>query len=259
MTESDRFRRVLVLGGEGAGKTTVARWLAELLDAPLHDIDEQGGGGLATIVAEPAWVIAGNHIETLDERVRRADLVVLLDLSPALIAARVLWRRLRHDAGQALDRIPEPPPLELLRLGLQSRAEGVLAAARDGARWRRIASGLAALPGAEGHPFRMRRLRAAARALRDAPAAQRDVAREAYRWRERELPPMIELLRRHGVERAVVLYTWAELDRMQRHQRESDDVDDACAALAMWLRPLPEPGPLPEHGPPPPHEPPRPA
>lgn len=240
MKEGDRFRRVLVLGGEGAGTTTTARWLAALLDAPLHDIDDEGGAGLGSVVAEPAWVIAGNHIETLDERVGRTDLVVLLDLSPALIAARVLWRRLRDDAGHALDRIPEPP------LELRPRAGDVPAAARDG--WRRIASGLAALSSAEGHPFRMRRLRAAARALGAVPAAQRDAAREAYGWRERELPLILEVLRRHDVERAVVLYTWAELDRMQRHLRESDD---AHAALAMWLRPLPEHEPLPDHEPPP--------
>jgi hypothetical protein len=234
MTEEAPVRRVLVLGGEAAGKTTFARWLGALLDLPEYDVTSDGGARLPAVLAGSSWIVDGHHIEMLDDCVTRADLVVLLDLSPALLATRVIWRRLREDAGRVLDRIPEPPTIEPR---LRARGRGAIEAARDASRWRRLARDLARLPNVETHPFRLGRLRDAASAAVSLPAARRDAARAAYAWRERELPSIVETLRAHGVERAVVLYTWAEVDRMQRHVEASAD---PIEALAMWLRPRPE-------------------
>jgi adenylate kinase family enzyme len=52
------------------------------------------------LVAADRWVIDGNYASTLPIRLRRADTVIFLDLSPLACLWGVAQRRLRHGGGQ---------------------------------------------------------------------------------------------------------------------------------------------------------------
>jgi adenylate kinase family enzyme len=107
------MERVVVLGPGGAGKSTLARSLARSLRIPLHELDaafwnerldpmprDEWHAYQTLIAAEPAWVLDGDlgPYDDLEPRLRQADTVVVLDVSPWLCALRVLRRgRERRD------------------------------------------------------------------------------------------------------------------------------------------------------------------
>jgi adenylate kinase family enzyme len=103
------MRRILVIGCPGAGKSTLARRLAERLGLPLVHLDrEYFGPGwveppralwrqrVADLADRPAWVMDGQYSSTFDLRVPRAQAVVWLDIPRWLCLARVIRRVVRH-------------------------------------------------------------------------------------------------------------------------------------------------------------------
>jgi adenylate kinase family enzyme len=103
------MRRILVIGSPGAGKSTLARRLAERLDLPLIHLDrEYFGPGwtmpprpewrerVRALAARPAWVMDGNYSSTFDLRMPRAQAIVWLDLPRWRCIAGVLWRVAKH-------------------------------------------------------------------------------------------------------------------------------------------------------------------
>ena len=121
------MKRVLVVGNGGAGKSTFARRFGEHFDLPtVHldhlfwkpgwemvangDFDEQ----LRTELSRDLWVIEGNYLRTLPQRLERADTVVFLDMPRLLCARRILLRRLRAEGEQAPG-CPQRVDFEFLR------------------------------------------------------------------------------------------------------------------------------------------------
>jgi adenylate kinase family enzyme len=105
--------RVLVIGSPGAGKSTLARVLAEGLALPLVHLDaeywrsgwletppEEWRARLQEIVAGERWVIDGNYGGSLPQRLARADTVVWLDYPTPLCLWRIV-RRLARYRGNA--------------------------------------------------------------------------------------------------------------------------------------------------------------
>jgi len=103
---------VLVVGTSGAGKTTLARRISEVLDIPHHEIDAffHGPGwtpreafltDVEAFSSEPQWVTEWQYRVVRDLLARRADLVVWLDLPRATVMQQVirrtLGRRLRRE------------------------------------------------------------------------------------------------------------------------------------------------------------------
>ncbi len=87
------MRRVLVIGCGGAGKSTLAVSLGELLDAPVHHLDtvfwkpgwvpsgdEEFQGRLKVILEDDAWIMDGNYGGSLPMRIEFADTIIFLDL-----------------------------------------------------------------------------------------------------------------------------------------------------------------------------------
>ena len=85
---ADAGRRVMVVGGCGAGKSTFSKKLAQLTGLPLTHLDRLGwrenwektpreafDALLAGIYAGEEWIIDGNWSRTIGERLRRADTV----------------------------------------------------------------------------------------------------------------------------------------------------------------------------------------
>ena len=107
------MRRILVAGSTGAGKTTLARALAEALSIPFHEMDALAITGpdweqnpelhktMSQISATPAWVIDSlGYPSVRDLLWMHADTVVWLDYSRPLVMRRVL----RRSAARTLTR-----------------------------------------------------------------------------------------------------------------------------------------------------------
>lgn len=131
------MQRVLVIGSPGAGKSTLAHRLAQLVGLPLHHLDkmfwlsgwterdrEEGRAILAGVLAEDRWIIDGNYGSTLPMRLERADTVVWLDYPTSLCLGRVFkrWWQYRGRARPDMtEGCPENLNLEFLHYVLVFR------------------------------------------------------------------------------------------------------------------------------------------
>lgn len=101
--------RISVVGNSGAGKTTLARTLAERLELPHLELDSVAQQANWTLldapefrrrvgefIAGPRWITDGNYTKpgVLDLIWSRAETVIWLDLPRALAVSRVVRRSL---------------------------------------------------------------------------------------------------------------------------------------------------------------------
>lgn len=103
------MRRILVIGPGGAGKSTVARHLGELLHLEVLHLDKfhwrpgwiepPKSEWLKTVdklIARDRWIMDGNFSGSLERRVAACDTVIFLDLPRLLCIGRVLKRKLMY-------------------------------------------------------------------------------------------------------------------------------------------------------------------
>lgn len=103
------MQKVMILGCCGAGKSTLARQLAALLQLPLVHLDAyywQSGWveseravwerQVVALLEQTAWVMDGNYGSTLDLRLPHADTVILLDFPNWLCLWRVCKRWVQY-------------------------------------------------------------------------------------------------------------------------------------------------------------------
>lgn len=122
------MRKILLIGSGGAGKSTLARRIAERTGLPLIHLDavywkpgwvETPSDEWRKLVAEmlqrDAWVMDGNFGGTLDLRLAACDSVIFLDLPPIVCLWRVIRRRARYRGESRPDMTPGCP--EQLTLG----------------------------------------------------------------------------------------------------------------------------------------------
>jgi adenylate kinase family enzyme len=111
------WRRVLVLGSAGAGKTTFAVRLAAVLCLPVIHLDaeywrpgwehmptDEWAERVDALAAQDTWVMDGNYGGTLERRLRRAQAAVFLDVARLTCMRRVIMRswRFRGRPGPGL-------------------------------------------------------------------------------------------------------------------------------------------------------------
>lgn len=103
------MRRVSVIGSGGAGKTTLAKRIAERTGLPVVHLDarywragwvetpaDEWRRAVDAIIAAPAWVMDGNYGGTLDVRLAASDTVVFLDLPRVVCVWRIVSRAVRY-------------------------------------------------------------------------------------------------------------------------------------------------------------------
>ncbi|MCJ7738800.1 MAG: adenylate kinase, partial [Anaerolineae bacterium] len=108
MTSTD-FRRVVVVGTTGAGKTTVARFLVDTCGIPHVELDVLYWGPnwtpvppdifrerVARAVAQNAWVVDGNYSVVRQLIWQRADTVIWLDYRFLTILRQLISRTFRR-------------------------------------------------------------------------------------------------------------------------------------------------------------------
>jgi adenylate kinase family enzyme len=106
------MKRILVIGSGGAGKSTVAARLGELLNIEVSHLDkffwrpgwvesprEEWLQTVTELTSRDSWIIDGNYSGTLQLRVQRCDTIVFLDISRFVCLWRILKRTLRYRNG----------------------------------------------------------------------------------------------------------------------------------------------------------------
>jgi adenylate kinase family enzyme len=119
-----RVQRLAVMGISGGGKSTLAVRLGEALDLPVHHLDtiqwrtgtpaepDEFRAAELKLIAQDRWIIDGNYLTAgaIDERLRRADAVVVVHTGRLTALGRVTRRYLRQRIGSGA-RHGNPPRL----------------------------------------------------------------------------------------------------------------------------------------------------
>jgi adenylate kinase family enzyme len=103
------MNRFVIIGSTGSGKTTLARELSRVVDAPHIELDALNWGPnwtaastdvfrakVTEAVRVERWVVEGNYHVVRDLVWPRADCIVWLDYSLPLVLRRLLRRTLRR-------------------------------------------------------------------------------------------------------------------------------------------------------------------
>lgn len=103
------MKKVLVIGPGGAGKSTFARRLGELLGIEVLHLDRfywrpgwvetpkpEWSRTVEEMLKGDAWIMDGNYSGTLDIRVRACDTVIFLDMPRRVCLRRVVKRALMY-------------------------------------------------------------------------------------------------------------------------------------------------------------------
>ena len=125
------MERIIIIGCGGAGKSTLARKLGEVLDLPVLHLDklfwkpgwvemerEEFDALLQVELQKEKWIMDGNFNRTMPERIKRCDTIIYLDFSRFACLMGVLKRvittygKVRPDMGEDC---PERIDLEFLK------------------------------------------------------------------------------------------------------------------------------------------------
>ncbi|AJY76195.1 DNA topology modulation protein [Paenibacillus beijingensis] len=103
------MNRVLVLGSAGSGKSTLSQKLGTILDLPVIHLDsyywkpnwvstsnEEWDQIVEELTMKDQWIMNGNYSRTMDIRIKRADMIIFLDMPMLLCIYRVIKRRLMY-------------------------------------------------------------------------------------------------------------------------------------------------------------------
>lgn len=116
------MNRILVIGSAGAGKSTLSQQLSKVFNLPLIHLDRYywkpnwiptSNVEWDQFVIETAsleqWIMDGNYSRTLDLRVKRADVIIFLDMPRILCIYRIIKRRIKYHGKTRPDLNEECP------------------------------------------------------------------------------------------------------------------------------------------------------
>jgi adenylate kinase family enzyme len=122
------MERIVILGSSGAGKSTFAKELGNILELEVFHLDrffwsnerpEKTGGieKLRDVTQRSRWLIDGNYFSLCELHLKEADTIVFLDISPWLCFWGVLQRYYKYYKRSPGD-IPEGYTNKLILLRL---------------------------------------------------------------------------------------------------------------------------------------------
>lgn len=113
-------KRIMIIGCGGAGKSTLSRKLAAILNLPLHHLDKMFWlpgwveknrplfyAEQEKIISDDEWIIDGNYMNSIPMRIQRADTVIYLNM-PILLCfygavKRYFKKAKRDDIGEGCE------------------------------------------------------------------------------------------------------------------------------------------------------------
>lgn len=110
------MERVMVIGSNGAGKSIFSYKLSSITELPLIHIDkiywrncwevtpkEEFERTVLSEAQKPYWIIEGNNVCSLNQRLPYADTVIWFEFSPILCVINVIKRELKYRNKVRLD------------------------------------------------------------------------------------------------------------------------------------------------------------
>ncbi|REE94553.1 adenylate kinase family enzyme [Paenibacillus taihuensis] len=101
------MNRILIVGSSGSGKSTLAQQLGRIWSLPVIHLDAyywrpnwvapqkaEWDQTITQLTMQEQWVIDGNYARTMEKRIERADLIILLDMPRWLCMVRIFKRRI---------------------------------------------------------------------------------------------------------------------------------------------------------------------
>lgn len=114
------MNRILIIGSNGAGKTTFAYALRDLTGLPLIHIDkiywrdcwevtppDEVAARINDEIRKPQWIIEGNNLKTLDLRLMFAETVFWFEFSPLVCLKNIIKRHFQYKEKSRPDLPPE--------------------------------------------------------------------------------------------------------------------------------------------------------
>lgn len=128
----NEYKRILVIGSSGSGKSWLSQKLAAMTGLPLIHLDmeywhpgwvetgrEEWDKKQIELTAGEAWLIDGNYNRTMELRFQKADMVVFLDINRLRCVFQAM-RRMGKKRSDLPDFLEEPRPLSLEALEFYS-------------------------------------------------------------------------------------------------------------------------------------------
>lgn len=105
----EKYNKILIIGGPGSGKTTLATMLGEKYNLPVINLDginyfenwkerdkEERDNIILQKTKEDKWIIEGNYKSTLKIRAERADLIIFLDYPTVRLLYGIIKRNIKN-------------------------------------------------------------------------------------------------------------------------------------------------------------------